>query len=114
MNKRFFLLPLAAVLVYANSLANPFVFDDYSAILTNESIRQIATDNSIEFGRPTDGRPLVRLSFALNYALTGYDALSFRIVNLLIHIACALLLVGVLRRALPDMNGAACAAALIW
>lgn len=114
MNKRFFLLPLAAVLVYANSLANPFVFDDYSAILTNESIRQIATDNSIEFGRPTDGRPLVRLSFALNYALTGYDALSFRIVNLLIHIACALLLVGVLRRALPETNGAAWAAALIW
>jgi tetratricopeptide (TPR) repeat protein len=113
-NGKFFLLPLAAVLVYANSLANPFVFDDYSAILTNESIRQIATDDSIEFGRPTDGRPLVRLSFALNYALAGYDALSFRIVNLLIHMVCGLLLVGVLRRALPDMNGAAWAAALIW
>ncbi len=112
--RSFFLLPLVAALVYANSLANPFVFDDHSAILANESIRQIVADDYAEYGRATDGRPLVRLSFALNYALAGYDVVSFRVVNLLLHLACGGLFWALLRRALPEMDGVAWATALIW
>jgi protein O-mannosyl-transferase len=110
----FWLLPLVAVLVYANSLANPFVFDDHSAILANESIRQIAVADYAEYGRATDGRPLVRLSFALNYALGGYEVRSFRVVNLLLHILCALLLYSALRRALPGRDAVALMTALVW
>lgn len=113
-HRSFWPLALVAVLVYANSLTNPFVFDDHSAILANESIRQLVAPDYAEYGRATDGRPLVRLSFALNYMLAGYDVVSFRLANILLHIACGWLFCAVLRRALPDAEGAAWAAAMLW
>ncbi len=113
------LLPLAAVLVYANSLSNPFVFDDRSSILANESVRQLWPDASPGYGRATDGRPLVRLSFALNYELGGYDVRFYRAVNIAIHILCAWLLFVLLRQTLlklgyKEAGGAALATALLW
>lgn len=50
-------------------------------------------------------RPFLSFSFALNYQLSGLDARGYYAVNVLIHIAAALLLFGVLRRTLlrfPD------------
>ena len=98
--------------LYANSLSNPFVFDDHEAILNNESIRQIVPSDAETQGLPTDGRPLVRLSFAINYALSGYEVAPFRAVNLMLHIFCSWLCWAVLRRVLTD--GKALVAAVIW
>lgn len=113
------ILLLAGVLVYANSLSNPFVFDDRSAILANESVRKIWPEPSVAHGRATDGRPLVRLSFALNYALSDYEVRAYRAVNISLHVLCALTLWGLLRRTMralarPRGDGVALVAALLW
>ncbi len=106
------LLLVVGCALYANSLSNPFVFDDHVGILKNESIRQLLPANAETRGLPTDGRPLVRLSFAISYALSGYDVAHFRVVNLALHILCSWLCWAVLRPVLSD--GKALVVALVW
>ena len=52
------------------------------------------------------GRPLLNLTLAINYATSGYEVWSYHATNLLIHLAAALLLLGILRRTfrLPTMR----------
>ena len=65
-------LAVVAFAIYANALAAPFVFDDDHAIVVNEQIRHISTSLSpTEQGSPLAGRPLVSLTFAIDYALGG-------------------------------------------
>ena len=51
-------------------------------------------------GLPVAGRPIVNLSFALNYAMGRLDVTGYHVVNVLVHIACALMLFGIVRRTL--------------
>ncbi len=67
------------------------------------------------------GRPLAALSFAINYALAGRTTWPYHATNLAIHIAAALLLLGVVRRTLLAVGKSprfslACAAAIaaLW
>ncbi len=118
---------LFGALAYANALDTPFVYDDLEAIVQNEHIRQLwplsqsltAPDES-----PTSGRPVISLSFALNYAAGGLAPRGYHLVNVAIHILCALSLYGLIRRSfelprLRDQFGAAAsglafASALLW
>ncbi len=88
-------------LAYFNSFSGPLVFDDKPAISGNPSIRGWGTalvpPNS---GSSVTGRPLVNLSFAINYAISGEAVWSYHAVNLLIHAGAGLALFGVLRRTL--------------
>lgn len=91
------------ILAYANSLGNPFVLDDRVAVVENEAILDITDLRRVLVPRresPVAGRPLVNASFALNHAVSGLDPVSFRVVNLAIHVACALLVMGAVRRTL--------------
>jgi tetratricopeptide (TPR) repeat protein len=120
------LLAAVAVAAYVNSFHNPFVFDDDEAIVTNASIRHLSPIGDVlapPSNNPTAGRPLVNLTFAINYALSGFSTTGFRATNLLIHLAGALLLLGIVRRTLlrhPDVASgvdaawAGFAAALLW
>lgn len=98
------LLPLAlvavVVVVYAGGLANPFVFDDLGAITHNAQIRSLspAVALSPPPETPVGGRPLVNLSFALNYAAGGLDPSGYHLVNIALHALCALLVFGLIRR----------------
>jgi len=106
-------LALTAFVLYWNVLPAPFVFDDERAIVVNEQIRHLDTAFSpTERGSPLAGRPLVGATFAVNYAIDGLNVRGYRLVNIAIHAACALLLVALLRRHLPA--GPTFAAALIW
>jgi tetratricopeptide (TPR) repeat protein len=119
------LLTGAALLAYWNSLSVPFHFDDFSPV-ENELIRQSADVGNVELpglGVQVAGRPLVRASFALNYALGGADVLGYHVLNLAVHIGCALLLFALVRRTLErwsdgeskqSADAVALAAALIW
>jgi tetratricopeptide (TPR) repeat protein len=114
-------LVLAGALVYANSLSGVFTFDDEVSVVGNSSIRSLSDSlTPPERGEPVAGRPLVNLTFAINYAAGGLDVRGYHIVNVALHIACALLLFGLVRRALtghlPPSTGqhVAFAAALIW
>jgi len=94
---------LVGFLAYANSLSGPFVMDDPVAITENESIREwrkVETALSPQRELPTAGRPLVNLSFALNYAVGGLDVRGYRYVNLACHLLSGLILFGVVRRTL--------------
>ena len=97
------LIVLAGALAYANALSGPFVLDDQDTIVVNEQIRQLWPPSVVLFPAlelPVAGRPVVNVSFALNYAAGGLDVRGYHIVNIAIHIACALLLFGIVRRTL--------------
>jgi tetratricopeptide (TPR) repeat protein len=119
------LIVVAVVGVYANSLPHPFLLDDLDTIETNTNIRQVRTMFEHEKGSPLTGRPLVAVTFAANYAFGGTDPAAWRAVNLGIHLLCALLVYGIVRRTvaglddarpawLPDADGMALAVALLW
>jgi hypothetical protein len=120
-------IALAVVLTYANSLHGPFVLDDNAAIVQNEQIRALSRPGAVllpESDSPVAGRPLVNLSFALNYAAGGLDVPGYHIVNVTLHMVCALLAFGLIRRTLElprlqrQFDGSAInlafATALLW
>src|SRR5688500_12290270 len=96
-------LVIAGLVVYANGLGGPFVYDDFSAIVSNDQIRRLAPLSeplSPPRDTPVAGRPLVNLSLALNYAVSGLDPRGYHLTNLAIHLLAALALFGVVRRTL--------------
>lgn len=97
------LVALAGTLVYLNSLGNAFVFDDFSSIVHNEHVRSLfplSQSLTAPPGTGASGRPVVAFSLALNYALGGLDPVGYHAFNLLVHVATALVLYGLLRRTL--------------
>jgi protein O-mannosyl-transferase len=95
-------LMIAAVAAYHNSFSAPFTFDDNSAIIKNQTIRHLwpiggALSPPVE-GGGVCGRPLVNLSLAVNYAISGTDVWSYHALNLVIHVLAGLTLFGVTRR----------------
>jgi Flp pilus assembly protein TadD len=83
-----------ALLAYSNAFDAPFVFDDLHSIVGNPAIR-LASPSVSELARAAFESPLPRpvayLSFALNYALGGYEVRGYHVVNLAVHVGCALL-----------------------
>src|SRR4051812_2162172 len=96
-------IAVLVALVYGNSLRAPFVFDDQGSILENPTIahlswRALAPPGGT--GVTVEGRPLLNLSLALNYALSGTGVWSYHVTNVAIHLLAALTLFGLLRRTL--------------
>ncbi len=91
---------LAGLAAYANGLSGPLVMDDQASVLFNPQIRHLwplvdalaPPRNSALYGRP-----LVNLSFAVNYALGGLSVPGYHLVNVGLHILSALLLFGIVR-----------------
>lgn len=120
------LIVIAGFLAYWNSLSSPFIYDDELSIVQNRQIRKLwsASVLSPERELPVAGRPLVNLSFAINYALGGLNVRGYHVGNVAVHLLCGLLVFGVLRRTLelPRLASRfasrsivlAFAAALIW
>ena len=94
------LLILAGILVYANGLNAPFVWDDDTSIVRNESIRQLGSALMPPPETPVAGRPLPNLALALNYALGGVEPFGYHALNLAFVVLAAMLLFGVVRRTL--------------
>ena len=117
----------AGIAAYSNSFTGPFIFDGKESILDNPYIRRLWPITEAMKAPPqatTSGRPVVCLSLAVNYAISGLDVWSYHGLNLAVHIAAGLLLMGVIRRTLLSQQlrqrfgkastllAAACA--LIW
>lgn len=113
-------LVVAVVALYAGSLRAPLLFDDLGAIADNASIRSLATAlHPPADGSTTTGRPVLNLSFALTYLVSGSAPWGHRAGNILIHAAAALALLGLARRLfaaiLPATAPAlATALAILW
>jgi|GEM_PF-6518228 len=82
-------LALATVFIYLPSLKGPLFFDDIPAIEQNPAISGPLTIDNLFDTRsqgPLAGRPLVALSFALNYRIAGLNPWGYKITNVCIHI----------------------------
>ena len=103
------LLAAAALAAYRNSFSAPFVFDDVPAIAENPTIRHLWPIGSVlatpSGGQTVSGRPILNLSLALNFALSGTRVWSYHLLNLLIHVLGGLTLFGIIRRTLPRWSG---------
>lgn len=121
------LIVLVGIAVYHNSFSGQFLFDDYSCIVDNPSIRTL-WPLRVTLSAPPEtalaGRPVVALSLAANYALGRLDVWGYHAVNLTLHLASALLVLGIVRRTLlsprllsrygPEATWLALAVALVW
>ena len=89
------LLVVAIFAAWSNSLGGPFVLDDVGNIADNPSIRDLSALGTV-LHPPSDigvgGRPMLNLSFALNYAFTGLDLRALHLTNTFIHALTALTL----------------------
>jgi tetratricopeptide (TPR) repeat protein len=103
----------AAILAYGNSFHGPFLHDDAGSIVRNLTIRKVSSGLfPPPGGYPVSGRPVLNLSFALNYAMSGMEVWSYHALNLLIHVFAAWTLFGIVKRSLPIL--VAFAIALLW
>jgi len=80
-------IAFVGILLYSHILHAPFVFDDYSSIIENESIRNIPGLLKNFY----HNRYLPLLSFAFNYAIGGLNPFGYHVINNLIHVINALL-----------------------
>lgn len=99
-----------AVGIYANALNNPFHFDDSHGIAENHYLRDpgILKDVFVpsagrHYFAPTEPqathyRPMLLVSYVFNFAMTGDRVWGFHLLNLMLHVMCALMLVSLARR----------------
>ncbi|MEK9627775.1 MAG: tetratricopeptide repeat protein [Nitrospinota bacterium] len=83
------LLSLLIVLVYGNTISSSFHFDDIPSILEKPWIRGL--DKIPQFIFSVFQRPLVILSFNLNYAISKFEVWSYHVFNICFHILATLL-----------------------
>jgi tetratricopeptide (TPR) repeat protein len=98
----------AGLAAYADSFSGVFILDDQPSIVDNPTIRHLADLKTVLTGQtgsglPTDGRPLLNLSLAVNYAISGTHVWSYHAANIAIHILAGLALFGIARRTLEGM-----------
>lgn len=114
------LLLIIGLGLYLHTLHAPFILDDYSCIKENPAIRgfEYFTDFDKVRALPIWNdiknnfalRPVVYLTFALNYRLGGLDEFGYHLVNIAIHLINAVLVyllarVTLQRAALPRPEG---------
>jgi tetratricopeptide (TPR) repeat protein len=104
---------------YGNTFSAPFIFDDTINIVENLSIRRLWPpwhSLVIPAGTGLAGRPIVNLSLAVNYAISGGQVWSYHVFNLIVHILATLTLFGIMRRTLTAPWGSALSffGALLW
>jgi protein O-mannosyl-transferase len=91
------LLIIAGTLAYINTLPNPFVFDDVPWVFGNQRIHSLTNIGKM---LTETNRPVLEISLAINYALGRENPTGYHALNILIHIASALVLYGLIRRTL--------------
>lgn len=97
-------LAVLASVIYQRAFAYPMIFDDLASIIENESVHSLqpllgqngqAGPLNPSPNQPFTARPLVNLSIAVDYHLSGEDPRIYRIVNLIIHVATAIFLAAI-------------------
>lgn len=94
------LLLLATALLYLPTLSAEFVgFDDDDYVKANPDVQQLDVLRIFDLRHTTvaDWTPVVTFSYALEYQLFGLDARAYHATNLLLHLACIVLMYFFLR-----------------
>lgn len=92
------ILTIIISIIYSNTFHSPFVFDDIDNIVEKTSMQMTTlTYNSLHravFEGRIAQRWLPNLSYALNYYFGGGKVWGYHLLNLLVHIATAMVLYG--------------------
>ena len=80
------LIMLVTLLIYSNIYRAPFVFDDITQIEDKSTIGDLRIFLSPRTVLSHSPRPVVELSFALNYRLGKLNVFGYHLVNVTIHI----------------------------
>ncbi|MFC2091351.1 tetratricopeptide repeat protein [Elusimicrobiota bacterium] len=95
------LIAMSTFVVYVNTLDNPFIFDDISKIVKNPDIKKLTNIKSrliYPYSKPRQwyrndpSRPLLYLTFTINYHLGKLNPINYRIFNILMHVANSILI----------------------
>ncbi len=106
------LLVLLTAITYVGTLSYEFVWDDNWLIVNNPLLREWSRLPALLVSDFWNGepalersyyRPLVSLSYFLEYRLWGLHPAGYHLTNVLLHLACTLLLFAVARRLFPDV-----------
>jgi protein O-mannosyl-transferase len=117
------LIIVLGALAYANSFRGQFMLDDDRSIADNvEALRSPLGPRGIFHATPFVTRPVVGLSLALSYRISGLATWGYHLVNIAIHLLAGLCLWALVRRAcrhtLPgaqrSADGLAFLIALLW
>ena len=107
-----------AIAAYCGTFSVPMLFDDLPSIAGNPTIRRWGSSLSPPANTTASGRPILNLTLAANYAISGNAVWSYHAANLAIHILAGLMLFGIIRRTLEPRSDRADAiafcAALLW
>jgi tetratricopeptide (TPR) repeat protein len=107
------LVVVAGLLAYSNSFRGGFFWGDFGSIPENPTIRHLwpiwrplspPHADQIAFGLTVEGRPILNLSLAINYALGGYNVWGYHALNLTVHLLAGLTLFGIVRRTLLQLQ----------
>ena len=79
--------------VYFDAIEGPFQYDDHHSIVDNANIRSLQSalfaswspQSFSDDPRSAMYRPLVLISYALNYALHEYETTGYHLLNIAIH-----------------------------
>jgi len=117
------LVTLVAAAVFGNSVDGDFVWDDRMLILKDPEVQSLSSigrfftedffvrqENELGYGYY---RPIVKASYAIDHAVWGRNPSGYHLTNILLHAACTLLVMLLLRR-LGMTAGAALVAGLVF
>ncbi|MEE3233158.1 MAG: tetratricopeptide repeat protein [Candidatus Latescibacterota bacterium] len=99
------LIVLIGLISFHNIFGNSFHFDDGHSIVDNENLRKLSHIPEFfidpgNFSALSDVemyRPLLLCTYALNYAVDGYNPIGYHLVNLVLHLSNALLVLRLAR-----------------
>ena len=93
------LLTLITAVAYTPSVRGDFLLDDNKLVTDNDLVK--ASDGLYRFWcttDPADYWPLTNSSFWFNWRLWGVNPTGYHVINLLLHLAAAVLIWGILRK----------------
>lgn len=100
-------LIVAGTLAYTPSFQVPFLLDDFASIPDNPTIRDLGAPRAVLAPPPNttvEGRPVLNLTLALDWARGGEALFGYHLTNLVVHLGAGLLLFGLLRRTLREVG----------
>ena len=120
-HRKLIALTVVMLVTYLNALDNGFHFDDTHSIVENHHLRDLGNiprffvDSSTFSNEPAMAmyRPLLQTTYALNFALGGYQAAGYHVVNLVTHILCVWMVFAIVAR-LSASSSQALAAAILF